>query len=790
MRLFILFLICSFGGQIFAQKPQLIDGTVLDASTKEPIPFVNIIVNDNPSIGTNTDIYGAFKLQISGTIKSLTFSCIGYEKYQWKNNGKGKIIVELVQKQNLLDEVVVFPGVNPAHRIIENATKNRNENSPSQYPYYQCDIYFKYGVPTVFLDSASSVDVAYMGLFESHTRRTYQRPGKISDYVLATKVGGMKNPEFAALATEAQSFNLYQNQVFLFTEQFRNPIAPGSTKDYLFLLKDTLYQYGDTVFVMTFQPRKGKNFSGLKGSIAISTYKWGIKFLRARPAFPGLLDVEMNHEHQLVDGKWFPKQLNFEGEMKISMDTVEAITMKIDAQGKIDRVSFADSLAKQKLPFETIYLDDKAADRDSSYWNKIRSIPLDSLELQGYEFLDSLGEAVKLDAVAKASVSISTDGIWDLGYVAVDLRKFFIFNRFETFRLGGGIYTGSKFSKRIRVGGSYGWGLGDKVEKYSAEVSLLLNRPRQIRIGAAYIKDQFESGKAFQNTLLPPRGDLRAIIIGSMEGYEGYNVTLSGRPLRFAQMALSYSNYRYFDPITGLVEAEKAPISNTLQILQADFRYSYREKIMSSYQKQLVTPSRYPVFYATYVQDAGVKSFDGFLGPTFRKLELRLKDDFALRKLGNFRYTISAGAIEGRVPSYLLIGAFGSKVRDFRVATLNHFQTMQPYEFAADRYVSLFFSHDLGSLVFRSDDFKPKLFLENNIAFGSLRSVHQQDGRQAFSKGYYETGITVNDLLQRELGGIMYIGLGVGTYYRYGPYHLPDLKDNFTYNFTVTGSFR
>ena len=70
---------------MFAQYDLI--GQVLDAATKEPLPYVNIgLINKN--IGTVSDDYGYFELGVNAQLNAqdtLLFSMIGFESksFEW-----------------------------------------------------------------------------------------------------------------------------------------------------------------------------------------------------------------------------------------------------------------------------------------------------------------------------------------------------------------------------------------------------------------------------------------------------------------------------------------------------------------------------------------------------------------------------------------------------------------------------------------------------------------------------------------------------------------------------------
>jgi hypothetical protein len=101
MRNYILLLISLVSEISFGQ----ITGIVKDSVSNEPIPYVNIWV-ENENIGTSSSENGAFTLNTNGNSKTLIFSSIGYETKK-VNSGVLENVVRLKPKITNLQEVVV-----------------------------------------------------------------------------------------------------------------------------------------------------------------------------------------------------------------------------------------------------------------------------------------------------------------------------------------------------------------------------------------------------------------------------------------------------------------------------------------------------------------------------------------------------------------------------------------------------------------------------------------------------------------------------------------------------------
>lgn len=99
----LLFLLVS-SLQLMAQTNVVI-GTVTDP-LGEPLIGVNVVLKDNPTVGTITDMDGKFSLE-AGNSKVFVFSYIGYAPQEVSIVGKNNIQVQLKEDSETLEEVVV-----------------------------------------------------------------------------------------------------------------------------------------------------------------------------------------------------------------------------------------------------------------------------------------------------------------------------------------------------------------------------------------------------------------------------------------------------------------------------------------------------------------------------------------------------------------------------------------------------------------------------------------------------------------------------------------------------------
>lgn len=212
-----------------------ISGQVLDAQSKSPLAFVTIGI-EGTNTGFITDIDGRFNSSISEQSQSLTFSFIGYERKVIEvKELKANPIILLNQRAVEVSEVRVVPGINPADIIMNQVIENRKLNNPEEATQFSYDSYNKL-VFTVNPDSISKkmemqkdsvnkdssllytadyISKQHLVMMESVSHRDFMSPTKDKEVILASRVSGLKSPEFSLIGTQLQSFSFYKDYVEL-----------------------------------------------------------------------------------------------------------------------------------------------------------------------------------------------------------------------------------------------------------------------------------------------------------------------------------------------------------------------------------------------------------------------------------------------------------------------------------------------------------------------------------------------------------------------------------------------
>lgn len=802
---FCLFYLLSI--QLFAQYS--VEGKVLDADRKEALAFVNIGIVGQSGF-TSTDIDGKFKMNSSQPFSKLVFSYVGYEllEYPVSTNEKN-VIIYLSKKSYELNEIEVLPGENPAHRIIKLASKNRDKNNPDKISSYTCNTYSKSYYDLVYndeeaqtkkdstaIDSLKSrlrvyAETSHVLMIETVTERKFLYPENIKETVVANKVSGFKNPSFSMSSSDLQPFSFYKDYFEVLGKNYLNPITGGSTTKYFFNLEDTLYQGNDSVYVISFRPFKGKNFDGLEGVLYINTNGYAIQNVIAEPYDKGLVNIKIQQQYSFVEGKqWFPEQLTYE--LHFKKYPTKYMGMKLSGKTYIKDVKLDVPLQKKEFDEKAVVINDDATAKSEEYWNQHRIDTLDMRERKTYKVIDSIGKREHFDRVLTVFEALTTLQI-PVSIISIDLTKFFGFNDYEIIRGGVGLHTNKKLSKWFEVGGYIGYGYKDSIVKYGYDVKVFLKkRSRDYYIKALYSRDIGEPGKTqyFYNNF----GFKRNQMTYRMDYLEQAELSVNFRALKYLTANLAYNvsfrsphyNYLY---LPNRKDSSEVSLDFKSTEIRLKGRYAYKEKMVQSFGQMVSDGTDYPVVYFAFTQ--GLKFNNQFANYDYNKVSVGIEKTFLVKNLGKTKFLLEGGIINGNIPYSYLFNGNGSSTKGGYVYVENTFQTMGLYEFVSDKYVNLFFSHNFGSLLFKRPKFQPQFVVFSNVGFGSFDHPEQHKNLElkTMEKGYYESGLLINNILRVNYYNIVYLGLGGGAFMRYGPYANPDMDKNLAYKISLVLSF-
>lgn len=823
-------LIISFTG-LFAQQ-YTVKGRVLDKTTKASLPFVNLIVTGHTELGTTADIDGYFKISAPFPIKSLSFTYVGYKDLilPLRDTSKSTAIsVYLQEVAYQLNEIKILPGVNPAIRIIRNAVTNKGKNNPEKmhsFTYYSynkmyCTADMKAPADTVNSLDSSKIKKAqadtskkmslysffrkqYLFLMESITKRRFLHPDHNYEEVLASRTSGLKDSPFALLATQMQSFSFYPETITILGETYLNPVSAAGLKRYNYIMQDTLCKGEDTVFVISFHPKAKTSFKGMKGVLYINTNGYAIQNVIAQPiSDDAKITIHIQQKYEYINNKqWFPVQLNTDwiyNNILVEDTNVEATNkavnpddehnkIKVVTRSYIKDIVLDTLLRKRDFSRVAVEISKNAASQADSMWNKFRNDTLSTKEKKTYHVIDSIGQSIHLERKIKWFEALST-GKLRMELVDWDLDKILNYNGYEGFRLGAGLHTNDKLSRFVAIGGYGAYGFKDKAFKYGGDLGFLFNPYSHLKLDFAYQNDVIEAGGTsfYNDQAFLSTESYYNYFINNMDKLEKEQVSFSFDALRYFQFKLAgneqlrqvTNDYQY-----GLSDNNVTILYNRFHFteLNLGIRFAYDEKFLKSPWGMISLGTKYPVVWANIT-----RGFNGLLNGQYdyMKYDLKVSKVFHIPLAGSSSFEALAGYVDGNVPYTLLYNARATYVQ-YSVAVDNTFETMRINEFASSRYINLFYAHDFPTF-FHGKNFKPHLKVVSSAGWGIMdnRANHYNYLYKTMEKGYYESGLEINNLLK-----MSFTQFGIGAYYRYGPYAFSQPINNLAVKFTLTTLFQ
>ncbi|WP_264521706.1 DUF5686 and carboxypeptidase regulatory-like domain-containing protein [Flavobacterium sp. N1994] len=774
----------------------LLHGIVIDKETKEQLAFANILINTKTQL--ITDMNGAFSFKTFSNSVQITCSYVGYDKTEIQVDKKSysKFFIELSPSQNKLDEIVIPTKENPANAIIQKVIANKEKNNPENINSFQYTSYNKIicDYKSTSADKTDSIKIRnklkgiHFFMMESVTEKKFVKPNSSEEVVIGSKVSGFQDPSFATIATDFQPFSFYKDNIKLFDINYLNPISKGSLNKYKFHIEDTIHSERDTIYILSFKPKKDKNFEGLKGLLYINTNQYAVQNVIASPFEKGKIDIKIQQRYTLINNEyWFPEQLNFSLVFNELPNTKTPITL--DGKSYLSNISLNTALDKKKFSLEEVRLDENATHKDSLFWQKYRNEKLTTTEVKTYRVIDSIGIKNNFDSYLTFAEKIAQSRI-PLHAIDIDLSKTFVYNKYEGLRVGSGLWTNDRVSKKISLGGFLGYGIRDKDYKYGGEVRYKISKRNEVTIGIKYQNNLIETGgyglDSFGENLL----NYRKFIGYQYDQIKQNTFSVHFRSLRYLvwdfMLHQTTTNPKYSYVFDDNLNSFTNYKNTTLNV---NLRFAYKEKLVNSFHQTVSLGTKYPVVLLSFS-----KGFKNVLQGDFNytKVEAAVEHSFYTKNLGSTKYTLEAGYIDSPLPYGLLFTGEGSYDTNALLIMKNTFQTMAPYEFLSDEYVTLFLSHNFGGLLFKARKFQPSISLHTNVGWGTLSnsSFHKFIDFKTKDKFYVESGLQFDNIVKMNYLNVANIGFGFGTYYRYGAYTNPEFKDNVAFKFTLNISVK
>jgi hypothetical protein len=701
-----------------------IRGKVLDQQTSEPLPFVNISI-EGTTLGTITDFNGDFFLETRLQPNSIVASYIGYHMQRIPvTPGTFQEIEIRLEAENIeLDEIVVTPGENPAHRILRKIIDNKKQNDPARIGSYQYEIYNKmeldinnlteeYKNQRVFrqfqfifdyIDTSAITGKTFLPVFIVETLSDYyyqKDPPKKKEVIKANNISGIDSDKVSEFTGQMYlDFNIYDNFVPIMGLEMVSPIANFGLIYYKYYLIDSAFRDNHWCYQISFRPKR-KMEPTFNGYFWVQDTTFAIQNYKIRLAD----DVNINFVDDFVaeqtytlveDSVWFPmkqelfidfavtnKDYGFFGRKTTSFQNIKLYP-------RLNEKFFSKQLAEETI------IKENALDYNIEQWQKLRPEELSQREQDIYQMVDSIKEVPLFNSIIDVINTVIT-GYWVKGPIEIGpYYTLYSFNPIEGQRFKFGFRTSNSFSTKVMYNGHLAYGTRDNKLKYGAGVLYDFNKNPRRRVGLQYKLDYEQLGvteNAFLsdnflasifsreiNDKLTEVNDISTYY--EHEWFQGFSNTITLRNKRiFSSVNVPFMHVNELNDtlsFNSLVTSE----------IKLNARLAFNEKFVYGEFERMSLGTRYPILNLNFT--AGVQGiFESDY--EYYKLNFSIEHKFPISPFGDFKYVIDAGKIFGSAPYPFLQLHEGNQTYAYDDYAFN---LMNYYEFVSNQYLSLMLEH-------------------------------------------------------------------------------------------------
>jgi len=755
----------------------VVSGTITDAQTNQTIPFATVSF-PGTSIGVNSDANGKYRIETGKVYTQLKFSIVGYKTViRTIVAFKEQVInVRLQPSVQTLTGVTIRAGKktryrnkgNPAVELIRQVIAHKDSNRMQSYDYTEYQQYEKLQFSFInvsekffkktltrnykFLyDSRDTTDLPGKSLLpvyqEEKTTQTYYRknPEKTKKIVMGEKKADVvtfvdEEGVNSYLNRMYNEVDVYQNNIFLMTNQFLSPICDAAPTFYKFFITDTIEVNHQKLVELSFTPRNGSDmlfegliFVTLDGRYAVQKANLSINKNINLNWVKGM-SIDLDYE-QNPDGRYHLAKSN----MKASFGLKKKGDKGIFGERTI---SYTHYLVNVPRP-DSIYtgpdqvIQPGAMNRNDAFWTTNRGRDtLTTIEANAYKNIDSL-QTIPSFKRLMTTINLFAVGFVQAGPVEIGpIGTFYSYNPVERSRVKFALRTTDTFSTRFYLDGYGAYGFGDRQFKYLFSAAYSFNNKSIYKFPNNYLKfstqydikipgeelafaqaDQFYTSftRGVNNKFLYNRY-YKIDYVHELENHFSYS-------FEFKNWEQTPAGSLYF---TNLVNGLPNTVPNiTTSELAVQLRYAPHEQIFQGKLYRIDIPTKYPILTLNYQQDikglfGGQYSYQNIFG--------RIDKRFYLSQIGYADVTLEGSYLFGQVPFPLLDIHQANQTYAF---DLNSYNLMNFLEFASDHYADAKIDYNMNGFILNKIPLIKKLkwreIFSLKVLYGGLRDENNPE---------------------------------------------------------------
>ncbi|HEY9361633.1 MAG TPA: DUF5686 and carboxypeptidase regulatory-like domain-containing protein, partial [Chitinophagaceae bacterium] len=406
----------------------------------EPLAFASIEVKEIRT-GTITKEDGTYQLQLDEGKYDLIITMIGYRPQIVtiiiRNGDTHKnIILENEDSKGLEEVVIKVKGKDYAEEIIRNVIRNKDKIMAASGSY-SCKVYIKavqedslIKVPKKIKvpDTANAnAGLQRMAMTEIALDYDYESPQRIKEKIFGVTKGKKADGLFY-LSTTDGDFNFYNNLVkvpAVSEVPILSPISYSGLMAYKFKTLEIKNEGGKKIYIIHVKPRQMSNAT-VEGEIAIADSSWVI--LHTKFSFPGyhlpeydFFEVKQNYG--FINNKaWMITTQQFNYFSKTGKKKLSGYTTVSYKDFELNKI-----FDKKYFGAELSATAQSAYERDTVFWQTIRTQPLTEKEVRFIRYKDSIYTATHaknyLDSMDRVINKITLKKVFLSGLTLHDHEK-------------------------------------------------------------------------------------------------------------------------------------------------------------------------------------------------------------------------------------------------------------------------------------------------------------------------------------------------------------------------------
>lgn len=778
-KIFTAFIFCISSFSSFSQTSYIISGKISDKSNDKPIANATVhLFGSNLSVLSKID--GSFRFRISEWYDSLQITCIGFETniIPLKKGKTQDLNIILNKNVEALDNVVVSIAKKPGKTFMQKVIDFKENNNPSRFQSFSYQRYSRHeldidhidyakskgkGLKSLLLQSYAALDSSVIDekelpiYFSEELTNNYHSVSPKIDHenIIAKRNLGLRTDNMLSKLDKFYfNFNIYNDWLPVFDQTNVSPLNTNAFYYYKFFEGDKIpNELGDTLQQIRFLPQRQYE-RAFSGTLWINTLTLAVETINisisktANLNFINNINYSQDYKqvYDSINDKLVYMPFKFISEVKFESgldllgipvpeneNTIKFIIRNTTVVDKIklnsgEPANLMNALIKKEQTTNW--------EKSDNFWKQNRLDSLTPHEKNIYTMVDSLKENNRFQRDIKL-VAFAGTGYWDfsdklrIGSYSTFLSQ----NSIEGIRFRIGFWTMPGISKKFNVYGYGAYGTKDQKLKGLLGVKYVWNSARWTKSTLSYssdydyIIDQDDEldkdnivNSLFRKKIPFSRTYIKQFTLFH-EQYLSSNFS-SKASLKYKELNPVFDfQYRPINP--ALDKPYDSVFKKMLPVAEASFgiRYAHHERTTILNYDNIKIGTFYPILFANYTYgfELAKAQFE------FQKISLGIEQKLRLPPKMMLYYKLEGGTVLGTVPYLLLNIPAGN---EYYVASKYQFNTMAPYEFASDKYVSLHTRFYLGGTILDNIPLLKKLGWRERLSFnaywGSMNNANKE----------------------------------------------------------------